>query len=98
MAFQYTPGPWRAIDGTVVTVQGNVLVANMSGWMHPEQAQANAELIALAPVMLNALLLVQEWFDAETDHSKEPDFYARVEMCNKAEQAIKAVLLEYNRK
>lgn len=45
---------------------------------HDELVQMNQELMA-------ALEAVIEWYDMESDHSKEPDFYKRMDACAKSE-------------
>ena len=74
----------------------------VNGWVNggckkddPEkwaQIQKEARLIAAAPELLEAAELVLAWYEAEDDHSKEPDFYKRVSMCSKSEDAIRAAI------
>ena len=42
--------------------------------------------------LLAAAELVLAWYEAEEDHSKEPDFYKLVDMCRESEIAIRAAI------
>ena len=42
--------------------------------------------------LYEAAKLVLAWYDAEDDHSQEPDFYKRIEMCRASESAIRAAI------
>jgi hypothetical protein len=56
--------------------------------LHPElekAAEQRDELLAAAELVL-------AWYEAEEDHSKEPDFYKRVDMCRESEIAIRAAI------
>ena len=50
------------------------------------------EVIAERDELLAAAELVLAWYEAEEDHSKEPDFYKRVDMCRESEIAIRAAI------
>jgi hypothetical protein len=52
----HTPGPWT-VDGNVVRTEFGGQVCMVSRWIRQtrEEKDANLNLIALAPVMLNAL-------------------------------------------
>lgn len=56
--------------------------------IHPElekAAEQRDELLAAAELVL-------AWYEAEEDHSKEPDFYKRIDMCRNSEVAIRAAI------
>ena len=70
-------------------------IVNDESWKYlgkSEMHEANAQLIAAAPELYEAAKLVLAWYDAEEDHSQEPDFYKRVEMCRASESAIRAAI------
>ena len=51
---KHTPGPWRVVEGTVRALRIKI-TQHWDGLMHPEEIDANNNLIAAAPDMLNAL-------------------------------------------
>lgn len=57
-----------------------------------EQGKLLNEVIAERDELLSAAELVLAWYEAEDDHSKEPDFYKRIEMCRQSEIAIRAAI------
>lgn len=63
---QHTRGPWVAHDDlSITTVAGNAVVATVYGpgnaCVSPEQAAADARLIAAAPDLLQASALALDW-------------------------------------
>jgi hypothetical protein len=58
MTRKYTPGPWRAVYVPIKHVweirglDGNAVVTSVSAHPGSDEDKANAELIALAPVLL----------------------------------------------
>lgn len=57
-----------------------------------EQGKLLNEVIKERDELLSAAELVLAWYEAEDDHSKEPDFYKRIEMCRQSEIAIRAAI------
>lgn len=56
-----------------------------------EQAEEVASLRKQNAELLEAAKLVLAWYEAEDDHSTT-DFYERIEMCRKSENAIRAAI------
>lgn len=78
---KHTPGPWMAFDsGTMVITTGipSLRVANLDGdEIDPDQREANANMIAASPDMLDALKKVAAAAIRPAvcvHHSDEPDF------------------------
>lgn len=106
MSGKHTPGPWEIREedfGDEFDFGGDGAgTIEVNGWVNggckkddPEkwaQIQKEARLIAAAPELLKAAELVLALFEAEDDPSKWPDFYKRVSMCRKSEDAIHAVI------
>lgn len=69
----------------------DALAASMD-FMEAVDPAAILELIRQRDELLAAAKLLVEWMDAENDHSKEPDFYKRMEMCILAEESARAAI------
>lgn len=100
MEAKHTPAPWECVDSMSVrgpyfmgdTVSPGYLVAALPTSTPPDERRANARLIASAPDLLEAAQKVLAWYEAEKDHSKEPDFYKRMDMCRDSEEAIRSAI------
>lgn len=93
----HTPGPWvvdycRNYDEIVGPKDESI--AQTGCWQDVEKPEqhANARLISAAPDLLEAAMSVLAWYEAETNHTKEPDFYKRIEMCRASEEALRAAI------
>ena len=70
---KHTPGPWKQYRDSVgnVRIQGNVaggpvaFIEEMNNTGGTEQDHANARLIAAAPEMLQALLVLRSYFEGK---------------------------------
>ena len=53
----HTPGPWTVRAGILSAHDGDYVIGTVNCWSedHPEEAEANARLIAASPAMLEAL-------------------------------------------
>lgn len=95
---KHTPGPWvlsydQGSTRDIVSEKEQLTICMVRrSWVSPDAYQANAQLIAAAPELLEAAKLVLAWYDAEDDHSQEPDFYKRIEMCRASESAIRSAI------
>lgn len=57
MDTQHTPGSWQVeSDGTTVTMNGECVIVSPAPDSRPQDAKANARLIAAAPELLGACL------------------------------------------
>lgn len=94
METKHTPGPWF-VEHHEWLQKGHCAISSKDhgelaqvvwcmeddeciGRNSPEK-EANARLIAAAPELLEAAQKVLAWYEAEEDHSKEPDFYKRMD-------------------
>lgn len=101
---KHTPGPWLAEFGEAYRVRAQqdggqvAIMMNMKGQFGlgerrtGKEVAANARLIAASPDLLEAAKFVLAWYEAEDDHSKEPDFWKRVAMSRNSEAALRAAI------
>ncbi len=68
---EHTAGPWHAQDGAIH--EGPTLIAVMTEWdLAPGETQANARLIAAAPIMHTLFELVfRYWMTSDQPTDKE---------------------------
>jgi hypothetical protein len=98
---KHTPGPWYWIEGgrndmpILTSDAGRVCHFGNNRSYYPNEGdppeEPDAQLIAAAPDLLEAVKLVIAWYEAEDDHSKA-DFYQRIEMCRESEAACRAAI------
>ena len=86
--------PKRRIDAWPPSRYGETLV-ELSG--SPAQYAAHAinshdELVAMNKELLEALETVIEWYDMESDHTIEPDFYKRMAACQVSEDMAREAI------
>lgn len=71
----HTPGPWEADDSEVYTVNGRDWVAESLDMKNTERGNANARLIADAPLMAErieqACVLIGKWLGRPEDYDAE---------------------------
>ena len=86
--------PKRRIDAWPPSRYGETLV-ELSG--SPAQYAAHAinshdELVTMNKELLEALETVIEWYDMESDHTIEPDFYKRMAACQVSEDMAREAI------
>mgnify|MGYP003537676230 FL=1 len=86
--------PKRRIDAWPPSRYGETLV-ELSG--SPAQYAVHAinshdELVAMNKELLEALETVIEWYDMESDHTIEPDFYKRMAACQVSEDMAREAI------
>ena len=66
-AAQHTPGPWTWLDEDmrIVGGDGGTVVCEVTGSRSNPESQADAQLIALAPEMLEALRYCAGWLSSD---------------------------------
>lgn len=55
------------------------------------------ELVAMSQELLAALEAVIEWYDMESEHSIEPDFYKRIAACKISENMAREAIAKVKR-
>ena len=88
----HTPGPWRIASDDKWSVLGDKgtmpLIATASARDVRKQAQANARLIAAAPILLAACqAVVDAWHEEDTNFTKEEP--AALKLCREALAQVK---------
>lgn len=58
MSARHTPGPWRVCDGFVEDAKGRSIVGAMPPSRSDEENDANAQLMAAAPELYDALRML----------------------------------------
>lgn len=87
--FKGTPGPWNISrdnrSGEIVSI-GPAYSEEYAGTCWIEVSQANANLIAAAPDLLECLIELRQWISQEIAHPNSP--------CGRADTAIAKALGE----
>lgn len=81
---RYIKGPWKTLEygaSSIAVIGSDYRIAVVMG-RHNKETQANAQLIAAAPDLLEALEAMIEWDAREEDHSI--GFYDRMDLCKLA--------------
>ena len=94
----YFGGDLSVSSGTrerIVSAKGEVVATTPS----PQVARlavhainSHDELVAMNKELLSALEAVIEWYDMESDHTIEPDFYKRMAACQVSEDMAREAI------
>lgn len=94
-AQKHTPGPWMNpnLSNEVMTIpNGEIKICRVYAILENDRGEANAKLIAAAPELLDALLLIKK-FSYQIDCTSESAKKDIKEALMKAELVIKRALL-----
>ena len=70
---RYIKGPWKTLEygaSSIAVIGSDYRIAVVMG-RHNKETQANAQLIAAAPDLLEALEAMIEWDAREEDHRRD---------------------------
>ena len=97
----HSSGPWWVTPSGVRNSGGYIFHTNPVQYYHGQdkryvkevaEREADRRLGAAAPDLLEACETFAHWLATEENHDLMPDFYARVELCNLAQQQVRAAL------